>query len=194
MCLSLAAGGEDALVETLERLRAEVERTLALLGVTAPDARHSGEYLCGLLVVRARRERRLTRPVRVRARAAAAGAGAARPASMITPPAIRISGHRVERAVPSTRRDDEQDEVEHAEVGRAGRAVQRAERDQAEARAEQHDLPEPGATASAEEDVPSGPGRAAIAATARPPASISTSAWRRAGSRSASDANTSAAA
>ena len=37
-CLSLAAGGEDALVETLERLRAECERTLALLGVTGPGA------------------------------------------------------------------------------------------------------------------------------------------------------------
>lgn len=35
-CFALAAGGEDALVETLERLRTEVERTLALLGVTAP--------------------------------------------------------------------------------------------------------------------------------------------------------------
>lgn len=35
-CLALAAGGEDALVETLERLRTETERTLALLGVTAP--------------------------------------------------------------------------------------------------------------------------------------------------------------
>ncbi|RKQ90568.1 glycolate oxidase [Solirubrobacter pauli] len=38
MCFALAAGGEDALVETLERLRVECERTLALLGVTAPDA------------------------------------------------------------------------------------------------------------------------------------------------------------
>ena len=28
MCFSLAAGGEDALVETLERLRIEIERTL----------------------------------------------------------------------------------------------------------------------------------------------------------------------
>jgi isopentenyl diphosphate isomerase/L-lactate dehydrogenase-like FMN-dependent dehydrogenase len=37
MCLSLAAGGEEALVETLARLRAEVERTFALLGVTAPE-------------------------------------------------------------------------------------------------------------------------------------------------------------
>lgn len=37
MCFSLAAGGEDALVETLERLRVETERTLALLGVTGPD-------------------------------------------------------------------------------------------------------------------------------------------------------------
>lgn len=36
MCLSLAAGGEDALVETLQRLRVETERTLALLGVNAP--------------------------------------------------------------------------------------------------------------------------------------------------------------
>ncbi|MDA0180402.1 alpha-hydroxy-acid oxidizing protein [Solirubrobacter phytolaccae] len=34
LCLSLAAGGEDALVETLRRLRVETERTLALLGVT----------------------------------------------------------------------------------------------------------------------------------------------------------------
>ena len=38
MCFALAAGGEDALAETLERLRVEVERNLALLGVTAPDA------------------------------------------------------------------------------------------------------------------------------------------------------------
>ena len=38
MCLSLAAGGEDTLVETLERLGAEVTRTLALLGVTTPGA------------------------------------------------------------------------------------------------------------------------------------------------------------
>ncbi|MBE2319483.1 alpha-hydroxy-acid oxidizing protein [Solirubrobacter sp. CPCC 204708] len=37
MCFSLAAGGEAALVETLTRLRTEVERTFALLGVTAPD-------------------------------------------------------------------------------------------------------------------------------------------------------------
>jgi len=37
LCLSLAAGGEDALVETLARLRVECERTLALLGVTAPS-------------------------------------------------------------------------------------------------------------------------------------------------------------
>ena len=37
MCLSLAAGGEEALVETLARLRTEVERTFALLGVTAPE-------------------------------------------------------------------------------------------------------------------------------------------------------------
>jgi isopentenyl diphosphate isomerase/L-lactate dehydrogenase-like FMN-dependent dehydrogenase len=36
-CYALAAGGEDALAETLERLRVEVDRTLALLGVTAPD-------------------------------------------------------------------------------------------------------------------------------------------------------------
>ena len=46
MCLSLAAGGEDTLVETLERLRVEVKRTLALLGVTTPDA-VSREYLVG---------------------------------------------------------------------------------------------------------------------------------------------------
>lgn len=38
LCFALAAGGEDALAETLGRLRAECERTLALLGVTAPDA------------------------------------------------------------------------------------------------------------------------------------------------------------
>ncbi len=38
MCLSLAAGGEDVLVETVQRLRVETERTLALLGVTSPDA------------------------------------------------------------------------------------------------------------------------------------------------------------
>lgn len=38
MCLSLAAGGEDVLAETVERLRTETERTLALLGVTRPDA------------------------------------------------------------------------------------------------------------------------------------------------------------
>ena len=44
MCLSLAAGGEDTLVETLERLRVEVERTLALLGVTAPGE-VSAEYV-----------------------------------------------------------------------------------------------------------------------------------------------------
>ena len=37
LCFALAAGGEDALVETLERLRVEVERNLALLGVTAPS-------------------------------------------------------------------------------------------------------------------------------------------------------------
>ena len=37
MCLALAAGGEAALVETLQRLRREVERTFALLGVTAPE-------------------------------------------------------------------------------------------------------------------------------------------------------------
>jgi isopentenyl diphosphate isomerase/L-lactate dehydrogenase-like FMN-dependent dehydrogenase len=37
MCLSLAAGGEETLVETLARLRTEVERTFALLGVTAPE-------------------------------------------------------------------------------------------------------------------------------------------------------------
>jgi isopentenyl diphosphate isomerase/L-lactate dehydrogenase-like FMN-dependent dehydrogenase len=36
-CFALAAGGEDALAETLERLRVEIDRTLALLGVTAPD-------------------------------------------------------------------------------------------------------------------------------------------------------------
>jgi len=36
-CFALAAGGEDALVETLERLWVEVDRTLALLGVTAPE-------------------------------------------------------------------------------------------------------------------------------------------------------------
>lgn len=36
-CFALAAGGEDALAGTLGRLRTEVERTLALLGVTAPD-------------------------------------------------------------------------------------------------------------------------------------------------------------
>ena len=36
-CFALAAGGEDALAETLERLRVEVDRTLALLGVTAPE-------------------------------------------------------------------------------------------------------------------------------------------------------------
>ncbi|HWK27280.1 MAG TPA: alpha-hydroxy acid oxidase [Solirubrobacter sp.] len=36
MCLSLAAGGEDALVDTLERLRRELDATFALLGVTAP--------------------------------------------------------------------------------------------------------------------------------------------------------------
>ena len=35
MCLSLAAGGEETLVETLARLRTEVERTFALLGVTS---------------------------------------------------------------------------------------------------------------------------------------------------------------
>jgi isopentenyl diphosphate isomerase/L-lactate dehydrogenase-like FMN-dependent dehydrogenase len=38
VCHSLAAGGEDALVETVQRLRTETERTLALLGVTGPDA------------------------------------------------------------------------------------------------------------------------------------------------------------
>jgi isopentenyl diphosphate isomerase/L-lactate dehydrogenase-like FMN-dependent dehydrogenase len=37
-CFALAAGGEDALAGTLERLRVEVERNLALLGVTAPEA------------------------------------------------------------------------------------------------------------------------------------------------------------
>lgn len=36
MCFALAAGGEEALVETLLRLRTEIERNLALLGVTAP--------------------------------------------------------------------------------------------------------------------------------------------------------------
>jgi isopentenyl diphosphate isomerase/L-lactate dehydrogenase-like FMN-dependent dehydrogenase len=46
VCLSLAAGGEDALVETLERLREEVARTLALLGVPGPDA-VSPAYLVG---------------------------------------------------------------------------------------------------------------------------------------------------
>jgi isopentenyl diphosphate isomerase/L-lactate dehydrogenase-like FMN-dependent dehydrogenase len=37
-CFALAAGGEDALAATLERMRVEVDRTLALLGVTAPEA------------------------------------------------------------------------------------------------------------------------------------------------------------
>jgi isopentenyl diphosphate isomerase/L-lactate dehydrogenase-like FMN-dependent dehydrogenase len=37
LCFALAAGGEAALVETLARLRTEVERTFALLGVTAAD-------------------------------------------------------------------------------------------------------------------------------------------------------------
>ncbi|HET6548770.1 MAG TPA: alpha-hydroxy acid oxidase [Solirubrobacter sp.] len=37
MCFALAAGGEDALVATLERLRAEVVNTLALLGACGPD-------------------------------------------------------------------------------------------------------------------------------------------------------------
>jgi isopentenyl diphosphate isomerase/L-lactate dehydrogenase-like FMN-dependent dehydrogenase len=36
MCLALAAGGEDALAARLERLRAEILNTLALLGVNAP--------------------------------------------------------------------------------------------------------------------------------------------------------------
>jgi isopentenyl diphosphate isomerase/L-lactate dehydrogenase-like FMN-dependent dehydrogenase len=36
-CFALAAGGEDALADTLERFRVEVDRTLALLGVTAPQ-------------------------------------------------------------------------------------------------------------------------------------------------------------
>ena len=36
-CFALAAGGEDALADTLERFRVEVDRTLALLGVTAPE-------------------------------------------------------------------------------------------------------------------------------------------------------------
>jgi isopentenyl diphosphate isomerase/L-lactate dehydrogenase-like FMN-dependent dehydrogenase len=36
MCFALAAGGEDALVATLERLREEVRNTLALLGVCHP--------------------------------------------------------------------------------------------------------------------------------------------------------------
>jgi isopentenyl diphosphate isomerase/L-lactate dehydrogenase-like FMN-dependent dehydrogenase len=44
MCLSLAAGGEEALVETLARLRTEVERTFALLGVTAPE-QVTGEHV-----------------------------------------------------------------------------------------------------------------------------------------------------
>jgi isopentenyl diphosphate isomerase/L-lactate dehydrogenase-like FMN-dependent dehydrogenase len=35
MCFALAAGGEDALVDTLDRLRAELTTTLALLGVTS---------------------------------------------------------------------------------------------------------------------------------------------------------------
>ncbi|WP_028065804.1 alpha-hydroxy acid oxidase [Solirubrobacter soli] len=42
-CFALAAGGEDALAATLDRFRVEVDRTLALLGVTAPEevtARH----------------------------------------------------------------------------------------------------------------------------------------------------------
>ncbi|MDA0169547.1 alpha-hydroxy-acid oxidizing protein [Solirubrobacter taibaiensis] len=46
MCLSLAAGGEDTLVETLARLQEEVSRTLALLGVSTPGA-VSREYLVG---------------------------------------------------------------------------------------------------------------------------------------------------
>ena len=37
LCFALAAGGEDALVETVLRLRTEVERTLALLGLNGPD-------------------------------------------------------------------------------------------------------------------------------------------------------------
>jgi isopentenyl diphosphate isomerase/L-lactate dehydrogenase-like FMN-dependent dehydrogenase len=37
LCLALAAGGEDALVETVERMREEVTRTLALVGVRTPD-------------------------------------------------------------------------------------------------------------------------------------------------------------
>jgi isopentenyl diphosphate isomerase/L-lactate dehydrogenase-like FMN-dependent dehydrogenase len=36
-CYALAAGGEDALVQTLERLRQEVLNTLALLGATRPE-------------------------------------------------------------------------------------------------------------------------------------------------------------
>jgi isopentenyl diphosphate isomerase/L-lactate dehydrogenase-like FMN-dependent dehydrogenase len=44
LCLSLAAGGEDALVETLERMRVEVARTLALVGAGSPAA-ISAEYV-----------------------------------------------------------------------------------------------------------------------------------------------------
>jgi isopentenyl diphosphate isomerase/L-lactate dehydrogenase-like FMN-dependent dehydrogenase len=37
MCFALAAGGEDALVATLERLRDELLNMLALLGARGPD-------------------------------------------------------------------------------------------------------------------------------------------------------------
>jgi glycolate oxidase len=36
-CFALAAGGEDGLVETLERVREELLSTLALLGACRPD-------------------------------------------------------------------------------------------------------------------------------------------------------------
>jgi isopentenyl diphosphate isomerase/L-lactate dehydrogenase-like FMN-dependent dehydrogenase len=46
LCMSLAAGGEEALVETLLRMRVETERTLALVGVNRPEEVGAEHVVC----------------------------------------------------------------------------------------------------------------------------------------------------